>query len=93
MKINRLIAGVGLVGLFAAGVVRNNPPVSRQVGFGVQRHDVQPSMPAGNVLGTQWFCPGAQINPDGSVTATVVDTKLLALWDANVHTPALRWGM
>ena len=72
MKINRLIAGVGLVGLFAAGVVRNNPPVSRQVGFGVQRHDVQPSMPAGNVLGTQWFCPGAQINPDGSVTATVV---------------------
>ena len=28
-----------------------------------------------------------------SVTATVVDAKLLALWDANVHTPALRWGL
>jgi phosphoenolpyruvate---glycerone phosphotransferase subunit DhaK len=28
-----------------------------------------------------------------SVTATVVDAKLLALWDANVHTSALRWGV
>jgi phosphoenolpyruvate---glycerone phosphotransferase subunit DhaK len=28
-----------------------------------------------------------------SVTATVVDAQLLALWDSPVHTPALRWGM
>jgi phosphoenolpyruvate---glycerone phosphotransferase subunit DhaK len=28
-----------------------------------------------------------------SITATVVDHKLLALWDAPVHTAALRWGM
>ncbi len=28
-----------------------------------------------------------------SITATVVDNKLLELWDAPVHTAALRWGM
>ena len=28
-----------------------------------------------------------------SITATVVDTETLSLWDAAVHTPALRWGI
>ena len=28
-----------------------------------------------------------------SVTVTAADTATLALWDAPVHTPALRWGM
>jgi len=28
-----------------------------------------------------------------SVTVTAVDGAMLALWDAPVHTPALRWGM
>lgn len=28
-----------------------------------------------------------------SVTVTVADEEMLALWDAPVHTPALRWGM
>lgn len=28
-----------------------------------------------------------------SVTLTAVDPAMLALWDAPVHTPALRWGM
>ena len=28
-----------------------------------------------------------------SVTVTAVDAAMLALWDAPVHTPALRWGM
>ena len=28
-----------------------------------------------------------------SITATVAEPEFLALWDAPVHTPALRWGM
>ena len=28
-----------------------------------------------------------------SITATVVDKNMLDLWDAPVHTAALRWGM
>jgi dihydroxyacetone kinase-like protein len=28
-----------------------------------------------------------------SITATAVDAEILALWDAPVHTAALRWGM
>jgi dihydroxyacetone kinase-like protein len=28
-----------------------------------------------------------------SITVTAVDTDMLALWDAPVHTAALRWGM
>jgi dihydroxyacetone kinase-like protein len=28
-----------------------------------------------------------------SITVTAVDAPLLALWDAPVHTAALRWGM
>ena len=72
MKINRLIAGVGLIGLATAGVIRNNPPASRQVSFGIARHDLMPTMPSGDALGTQWFCPSAIMNPDGTATASVV---------------------
>jgi dihydroxyacetone kinase-like protein len=28
-----------------------------------------------------------------SITVSAVDAELLALWDAPVHTAALRWGM
>jgi dihydroxyacetone kinase-like protein len=28
-----------------------------------------------------------------SITVTAVDAAMLALWDAPVHAPALRWGM
>ena len=28
-----------------------------------------------------------------SITVTVLDDALVALWDAPVHTAALRWGM
>jgi dihydroxyacetone kinase-like protein len=28
-----------------------------------------------------------------SITVAVVDSEILELWDAPVHTPALRWGM
>ena len=28
-----------------------------------------------------------------SITATAVDAEILSLWDAPVHTAALRWGM
>ena len=28
-----------------------------------------------------------------SITVTTLDRELIALWDAAVHTPALRWGM
>jgi len=28
-----------------------------------------------------------------SITLTAVDPGMLALWDAPVHTPALRWGI
>ena len=28
-----------------------------------------------------------------SITVTAVDANLLALWDAPVHTAALRWGV
>ena len=29
----------------------------------------------------------------GSVTVTMLDTELKRLWDAPVHTAALRWGV
>ncbi len=28
-----------------------------------------------------------------SLTVTALDTEMAALWDATVHTPALRWGI
>jgi dihydroxyacetone kinase-like protein len=28
-----------------------------------------------------------------SITVCAVDAPMLALWDAPLHTPALRWGM
>ncbi|MCP4308724.1 MAG: dihydroxyacetone kinase subunit DhaK, partial [bacterium] len=28
-----------------------------------------------------------------SITATSLDDEMTGLWDAPVHTPALRWGM
>jgi phosphoenolpyruvate---glycerone phosphotransferase subunit DhaK len=28
-----------------------------------------------------------------SITLSLLDDRLRALWDAPVHTPALRWGM
>lgn len=72
MKINRFITGAGLVGLVTAGVLTNSPPTTRQANFGQARLDQLPSMPPANVMATEWFCPGAQTNPDGTVTATVV---------------------
>ena len=32
-------------------------------------------------------------HPDRSITVTSLDEEFKRLWDAPVHTPALRWGM